>query len=147
MTMKNRSGFTLIEVMIVVCIIGILGAVAWPYYKGHIVKARLTEVERTMMVIKSAVSSYYEETNGLWPTCGSISEISSSLGVSMTAVDRVSSGNIQNNGVITCTIQYIDPLVDGEFLMLTPSDPGDGSVHWTWGYSAGFPMHLRPKGN
>ena len=142
--MENpKSGFTLIELLIVIAIIGILAAVAIPFYQGHVVRARLTEVENSMATLKSAVTSYYQDTEGLWPDCTTLDEIRNSLGVGLGAVTRISGVTIQS-GVITATIQSIDPLVDGEFLTLTPFT-NNGSVRWTWGWSPAFPPHLRPK--
>jgi type IV pilus assembly protein PilA len=142
--MENpKSGFTLIELLIVIAIIGILAAVAIPFYQGHIIRARLTEVENSMATLKSAVTSYYQDTEGSWPDCTTLAEIRNSLGIGLGSVTRISGITIQA-GVITATIQNIDPLVDNEVLILTPST-NNGSISWTWGWSPSFPPHLRPK--
>ena len=142
--MRNQNrGFTLTELLVVIAIIGILAVVALPYFKGHIVKARLTEVENTMSVLKSAVTAYHHDSE-IWPNCSNIVDIQNSLGVSMQSITRILAVTIVN-GIITATVQNIDPLVDNKTLILTPIDSGDGSVSWNWGWSGDFPMHLRPK--
>jgi type IV pilus assembly protein PilA len=137
------SGFTLIELLVVIAIIGILAAVAIPYFQGHIIRARLTEVENTMSTLKSAVSVYYQDTE-LFPNCPSINEVQTSLGVAMGSVSRIQDITVVN-GLITATIQNIDPMVNGKWLSLSPSLNGDGSIEWDWGWSGNFPIHLRPK--
>lgn len=145
--MENRNhGFTLTELLVVIAIIGILAAVGWPYYRGHIIKARLSEVENAMATVKSAVSSYHHDTDGAWPDCPTVNEIRNSLGIGLGSITRISGMSVQNNGVITAIIRNIDPLVDNKTLRLIPN-PGpssDGSIGWAWGWSADFPVHLRP---
>jgi prepilin-type N-terminal cleavage/methylation domain-containing protein len=144
--MKTRSqGFTLTELLIVIAIIGMLGAIGWPYYQGHVIRARLTEVENAMTVLKSAVTAYHHDLEA-FPNCVSAVEIQSSLGVGMLSITRISAITIVN-GTIRATVQNIDPLVNGKLLILAPTDDGDGSLRWAWGWSADFPMHLRPRMN
>jgi len=142
--MKNRNhGFTLIELLLVIAIIGILAAIAMPFYQGHVLRARLTEVENTMTVLKSAVTAYHHDTE-TFPSCPSVVEIRTSLGVGVESVTRISAMTIVD-GAITAWVQNVDPLVDGKTIILTPTDAGDGSLSWAWDTSADFPVHLKPR--
>ena len=64
--MKKRSGFTLIELMVVILIIGILAAVAVPLMRGRIDKAKWSEANASCGTIWSAVRAYIAEKGPTW---------------------------------------------------------------------------------
>ncbi len=65
-TMRSvQKGFTLIELMIVVAIIGILAAVALPAYQDYTIRAKISECAGVLSACKSSVSEYYASMNDL----------------------------------------------------------------------------------
>jgi len=146
MVRKNcRGGFSLIELLFVISIIGILAAIALPIYKAQTINAKLSEVTNGMSHITTSLVKYRgEESNNAWPNCGNIAEIQSSLGLGLSALGRISSASVnQATGVISVTVTNIDSTVDGKTITLVPSTAADGSIVWNWGGT--LPPKFIPK--
>jgi len=65
--MRRTKGFTLIELMIVVAIIGILAAIGIPRFANLLEKSREGATKGNLNAIRSAISIYYSEKEGIWP--------------------------------------------------------------------------------
>lgn len=84
MVRSDKKGFTLIELMIVVAIIGILAAVAIPMYGNYTRKAKVTEVTNAMGAVSSALIEYFQD-QGVYPNLADIGTIQSSMGMTIPA--------------------------------------------------------------
>ena len=113
---KAQQGFTLIELMIVVAIIGILAAVALPAYQDYTVKAKVSEGILITSQCRTAVSEVYQTADtgpGVdnWG-CGEGDTVTQYVSAVSTSVD----------GVITVTLQNINADVNADTITLTPQD-------------------------
>ncbi len=123
---KVQQGFTLIELMIVVAIIGILAAVAIPAYQDYTKRAHVTEGLGLAGAAKTGVSEFYS-SQGYFPgSNASAGLVATAASISGNAVTSVGVGA---NGVITVT--YNTKVATGTTMILTPSAPaGSGSISW-----------------
>ena len=133
---KQKKGFTLIELMIVIAIIGILAAIAIPIYKQHLIKSKMAEAVNTIRYIGTALAAYKQDLSMVgiaWPNCPDPAAIQTTLGVGIGAVTRISTAQIDpGTGTIQATLANIDATVDGQTLSLVPTENGDGSITWQW---------------
>ncbi|HEZ5914577.1 TPA: pilin [Neisseria meningitidis] len=125
-----QKGFTLIELMIVIAIVGILAAVALPAYQDYTARAQVSEAILLAEGQKSAVTEYYLN-HGIWPANNS------SAGVATSASDikgkYVQSVEVKN-GVVTATMlsSNVNNEIKGKKLSLWAKRQ-DGSVKWFCG--------------
>ena len=102
--MKKQSGFTLIELMIVVAIVAILAAVALPAYQTYTKKAKFTEVITATGAAKTAIE-ICSQSSGEPSACKSAAEAAVSGTVGTAIVDKVEITTSGNRGVATYDIK------------------------------------------
>lgn len=121
---NNQKGFTLIELMIVVAIIGILAAIAIPAYNDYMVRARVSELINVASNAKTSVAEYRISRNAM-PTTNA------QAGVTSIVSNYVSGVAVGANGVITVTGNQTTLGTGGAIgIVLTPTF-SNGAVRWT----------------
>jgi type IV pilus assembly protein PilA len=127
---KLQKGFTLIELMIVVAIIGILAAIAIPAYQDYTIRAQVSEGMNLAAAAKSSVSEFFLNR-------GRAPANRLDAGMSPTATDTsgkyVSSVNIVNGAIIIEYGHEANAQILTETLGLTPYETPDLSVAWKCG--------------
>ncbi|MDJ0910056.1 MAG: pilin [Woeseiaceae bacterium] len=136
--MKKQQGFTLIELMIVVAIIGILAAIAIPAYQDYTIRAQVSEGLSLSAGAKAAVAEYYQD-QGAWPTDNAEAGVEDSGNITGKYVQTVAVTAAGGNGVITVTYGGADANANiaGDSLTLTATD-NNGSVSWDCANGAGL---------
>mgnify|MGYP003155072177 CR=1 FL=1 len=123
MKAQMQKGFTLIELMIVVAIIGILAAIALPAYQDYTNRAKVSELILAASACRTTITEVVQSATGSLPDPGSWGCESNSA-----TSQYVASIETQAGGVIRVTAQNITGDINGRFLTLIPSGNATGAV-------------------
>ena len=136
-----QKGFTLIELMIVVAIIGILAAIAIPAYQDYTIRAQVTEGLSLASAVKTGVAEFYAQ-NGKWPT------LFTDLGGTASALPKgkyVTSVNLDTGSIKITYGVNSNANIKGKILELEPKLSPNNDVIWLCGLNvpvgSGLVMH------
>jgi type IV pilus assembly protein PilA len=147
-----QKGFTLIELMIVVAIIGILAAIAIPAYQNYTIRAQVTEGLSLADGWKTSIAEYYAQ-NGSFPTCASTtggsgciaSAATSTTGKYVGAITIPTTGGIQIQYSSTAPYQA-NKAIGGLNLFMTPYLSTNNDIIWVCGTAAVVSTASLPTG-
>jgi len=123
---KNRQGFTLIELMIVVAIIGILASIAVPAYQRYTIRAQVSEGLNLSTRAKSAVAEYFLY-HSTWPANNDEAGLTDKSDISGSYTEHI---EVRDN-VIEIKFGYsAHSAIFGETIEFSAFDSG-GSISWT----------------
>ena len=115
-----QKGFTLIELMIVVAIIGILAAVALPAYQDYTIRAKVSELVLAASGFKTTIAEKAASDGAL---------TSAGLGLTVSVSGKVTGGRVTDAGVVT-VVGSSTTVGTTVTIVLTPTLQTDGKVTW-----------------
>ena len=121
---KLQQGFTLIELMIVIAIIGILAAVAIPSYQDYTTRTQVAEAMSLTSAFKADLAKYYSDSGG-WPT--NLTAIGTATGKYVSDIALTSSGSTVTM-IATMATSGVNAAISGSTFIMQSTD---GGLNWT----------------